>query len=225
MIEELGRVHSLKRGSRSAQLAIDAEVVLKGVQLGDSIAVNGVCLTVTEFSATTFVVDIMAETLRKTNLEQLSPGARVNLERALRLSDRLGGHIVSGHIDGVGRLLREERQDIARVLEIGAPAAVLKYVLEKGSVAIDGISLTVVEVKDQSFTVSLIPHTAGLTTLGFKKVGDTVNLEADIIGKYVERLLRPAFGAAKEPQSPAALNSQGAKNGLTLDFLTKNGFM
>jgi len=225
LVEELGRVHSLKRGSRSAQLAINAEVVLKGVQLGDSIAVNGVCLTVTEFSATTFVVDIMAETLRKTNLEQLSPGDRVNLERALRLSDRLGGHIVSGHIDGVGRLLREERQDIAKVLEIGAPAAVLKYVLEKGSVAIDGISLTVVEVKEQSFTVSLIPHTAGLTTLGFKKVGDTVNLEADIIGKYVERLLRPAFGNGIKPQSPASLNPRGSESGLTLDFLAKNGFM
>lgn len=225
MVEELGRVHSLKRGSRSAQLTINAEVVLKGVQLGDSIAVNGVCLTVTEFSATTFVVDIMAETLRKTNLEQLVPGTRVNLERALRLSDRLGGHIVSGHIDGVGRLLREERQDIATVLEIGAPAAVLKYILEKGSVAIDGISLTVVEVKEESFTISLIPHTRGLTTLGFKKVGDTVNLEADIIGKYVERLLRPAFGNGKEPQSPASLNPRGSESGLTLDFLTKNGFM
>ena len=225
MVEELGRVHSLKRGSRSAQLTINAEMVLKGVQLGDSIAVNGVCLTVTEFSATTFVVDIMAETLRKTNLEQLVPGDRVNLERALLLSDRLGGHIVSGHIDGVGRLLREEKQDIAKVLEIGAPAGVLKYILEKGSVAIDGISLTVVEVMDQSFTVSLIPHTRGLTTLGFKKVGDTVNLEADIIGKYVERLLRPAFGEGKEPRSPASLNSRSAESGLTLDFLTKNGFM
>jgi len=219
LVEELGRVHSLRRGSRSAQLAINAELVMNGVQLGDSIAVNGVCLTVTEFSASTFVVDIMAETLRRTNLEQLVPGARVNLERALRLGDRLGGHIVSGHIDGVGIFLREEKQDIARVFEIGAPSEVLKYILEKGSIAVDGISLTVVQVNEKSFTVSLIPHTAGLTTLGFKRIGDTVNLEADIIGKYVERLLRPATGGEK------GNNSLGAETGLTLDFLVKNGFM
>jgi riboflavin synthase len=220
LVEEMGRVHSLRRGSRSAQLAINAEIVLKEVRLGDSIAVNGVCLTVTEFTSNTFVADVMAETLKRTNLEHLVPGTRVNLERALRLGDRLGGHIVSGHIDGVGVLLGEDKHDIARVFEIEAPPGVLKYIIEKGSIAVDGISLTVVMVNEKSFTVSLIPHTSGLTTLGYKRIGDTVNLEADIIGKYVERLLNPVWGGVTKEN-----NSTGRETSLTLDFLAKNGFV
>ena len=205
---------------------------MEGIKLGDSIAVNGVCLTVTEFTSNTFIIDVMAETLKRTNLGQLRPSDRVNLERALRLGDRLGGHLVSGHIDGVGTILREEKQDIARILEISGPPSVLRYTLEKGSIAIDGISLTLVGVTDHSFTVSLIPHTAGLTTLGYKKVGDTVNLEADIIGKYVEKLLgkremkegRDSQQEVAKGLTPGITGTTVAGGGLTLEFLVKNGF-
>jgi riboflavin synthase len=229
----MGRVHSIRHGSRSARLIIKADVVLPGVKLGDSIAVNGVCLTVTEFNASTFVVDVMAETLKRTNLGRLVPGDRVNLERALRVGDRLGGHIVSGHIDGVGSILREEKQDIARIIEISAPPGVARYTIEKGSITVDGISLTIVSVTDHSFTLSLIPHTANMTTLGFKGVGDTVNLEADIIGKYVERLLGRGrlgeFGEINEAQTdshfPDATGSTVAGGGLTLEMLVKSGFL
>ncbi len=208
IVEELGRLRGLKKGSKSALLEIAAREVLQDVKLGDSIAVNGVCLTVTGFTKDWFTADVMAETLGKTNLGSLRPGDRVNLERALRLSDRLGGHLVSGHIDGVGTIIGQQVVDIAVVTEIEAPPQVLKYVVGKGSVAIDGISLTVVEVTSRGFTVSLIPHTAKLTTLGFKKIGDRVNLEGDVIGKYVERLLH--F------ERPGNLNP---------DFLSKHGFL
>ncbi|MDA8211164.1 MAG: riboflavin synthase [Clostridia bacterium] len=208
IVEELGRLRGLKKGSKSALLEIAAREVLQDVKLGDSIAVNGVCLTVTGFTKDWFTADVMAETLGKTNLGSLRPGDRVNLERALRLSGRLGGHLVSGHIDGVGTIIGQQVVDIAVVTEIEAPPQVLKYVVGKGSVAIDGISLTVVEVTSRGFTVSLIPHTAKLTTLGFKKIGDRVNLEGDVIGKYVERLLH--F------ERPGNLN---------LDFLSKHGFL
>jgi len=216
IVEELGRVQSIAAGSRSARLTIECSKVLDGVQLGDSIAVNGVCLTVTAFNDRSFSVDVMAETLKRSNLGSLVPGERVNLERALRLSDRLGGHLVSGHIDGVGTLLREEWEDFARVLEISAPPNVLRYTIEKGSVAVDGISLTVVKLTEKSFFVSLIPHTQSITTLGFKKIGDTVNLEGDIIGKYVERLM---FARQQE-------GTAGSSSGkLTLEFLAAKGFI
>ena len=171
IVEELGVLKSINKTSKSARLIIEGQVVLDDVKLGDSIAVNGVCLTVTEFDARTFAVDVMAETLAKSNIGLLKPSSRVNLERALRLSDRLGGHLVSGHIDGTGSIIGQQQVEIAVVTEIKAPPQVMKYIVRKGSVAIDGISLTVVDHTEDTFRVSLIPHTAKLTTLGFKKTG------------------------------------------------------
>lgn len=212
IVEELGTIKSMGRGAKSIKLTMGADLVLEDVKIGDSIAVNGICLTVTEFSKSQFTVDVMAETLQRTNLGKLKAGARVNLERALRLSDRLGGHIVSGHIDGVGTIINQQQVDIALLTEIKAPPEVLKYVVKKGSVAIDGISLTVVDYSSDSFTVSLIPHTAKLTTLGFKKTGDEVNLEGDMLVKYMERLM------AGKKDNPVA-------KGLSMDFLAGNGFI
>lgn len=214
IVEELGRLKKIQKGADSARLAIEGAVVLQEVKLGDSIAVNGICLTVTEFNDRFFAVDVMAETLRKTNLAELKPGDPVNLERALRVGDRLGGHIVSGHIDGVGQITGRRREDIALLTEITAPAEVMRYVIKKGSVAIDGISLTVVDRTENSFQVSLIPHTAKMTTLGYKKPGDRVNLESDIIGKYVERLM----GLSQPAES-------GSKQGLTMEYLADKGFL
>lgn len=209
IIEELGIVRRLERGSDSCIISIQANQVLGDVQLGDSIAVNGVCLTVTSFDKEHFTADMMAETLAKTNLKDLSTGQRVNLERAVRLGDRMGGHLVQGHVDAVGIISSQQRVDIARILRINAPDEILKYLVAKGSVAIDGISLTVVEVLYDSFTVSIIPHTAQKTTLGFKNPGDTVNLEADIIGRYVEKLLKRSEGKNKSVLSPEFLAEHG----------------
>lgn len=213
IVEELGRLKKMQKGADSARLTIEGAVVLEDVKLGDSIAVNGICLTVTEFNDRFFSVDVMAETLRKTNLEELRPGDPVNLERALRVGDRLGGHIVSGHIDGVGHIAAQRREDIAVVTEISAPAEVMRYIIKKGSVAVDGISLTVVDRTENTFSVSLIPHTAKMTTLGYKKVGDRVNLESDIIGKYVEQMM----GLGPEKSGP--------KRGLTMEYLADKGFL
>ncbi len=215
IIEEMGKVKKIQLGSDSARLTIEGDVVLKDVKLGDSIAVNGICLTVVSHNVRFFDVDVMAETLRKTNLEELKPGDRVNLERALRVGDRLGGHIVSGHIDGVGTIVRQRREDIAVLTEIRGPAEVMKYVVKKGSIAIDGTSLTVVDCNDDTFQVSLIPHTAKLTTLGYKTAGERVNLESDIIGKYVERLM----GAKGDD------NTDGQTGSLSLEYLARNGFL
>ncbi len=215
IVEELGKLRKIQRGSDSAKLTIEGSVVLNDVRLGDSIAVNGVCLTVVRYNDRFFDVEVMAETLRKTNLEELKPGDLVNLERALRVGDRLGGHIVSGHIDGVGEIVSQQREDIAILTDIRAPAGVMKYVVKKGSVAVDGISLTVVDCTDEMFRVSLIPHTARMTTLGYKKVGDRVNLESDIIGRYVERLMN--FRETGR--------DKGSGGPLTLDFLAEKGFL
>lgn len=214
LVEELGKVRNINQGAQSARLTIEAKEILTDVKLGDSIAVNGVCLTVTSFSGGEFTVDVMAETLKRSNIGKLKPGAPVNLERALRMGDRLGGHLVSGHIDGVGVIRGQENLDIAIVTEIEAPPQVMKYILPKGSVAIDGISLTVVDHTKDSFRVSLIPHTASVTTLGYKGRGDLVNLEGDMIGKYVERFV----SATNEAQT------KNRKTRLTADFLAENGF-
>lgn len=214
LVEELGTIISIAKGARSARLFIAASQVLEDGKIGDSIAVNGVCLTVVAIEGNGFQADVMAETLNKSNLGDLRPGEKVNLERALRLSDRLGGHLVSGHIDGVGKIIRQEVMDIAIVTEIEAPSELLKYVIPKGSVAIDGISLTVVSVQKNSFTVSLIPHTAKITSLGFKKVGDKVNLEADIVGKYIERMMHYQNDSENESESQ-----------LSMEFLADNGFI
>jgi len=211
IIEELGIVTRLNRGSNSCQISIQASKVLEDVKLGDSIAINGVCLTVTSFDRGQFAADMMAETLAKTNLNDLGSGQRVNLERAARLGDRMGGHLVQGHVDAVGTIVEQQTVDIAKVLRINAPQEILDYLVAKGSVAIDGISLTVVAVFPDSFTVSIIPHTAKMTTLGFKKTGDTVNLETDIIGRYVEKLLRR--------------NGTQHKSGLSSEFLAEHGFL
>ncbi|HBV99518.1 MAG: riboflavin synthase subunit alpha [Peptococcaceae bacterium BICA1-7] len=214
LVEELGTVRGVSRGADSAKIHLQAQKVLEDIKIGDSIAVNGVCLTAVEFDRGRFVADVMAETLSKTNLVGLRPGDRVNLERALRLGDRLGGHLVSGHIDGVGSITRQEKHDIATLITITAPAGVMKYIIKKGSVAIDGTSLTVVDFGPDFFQVSLIPHTAHMTTLGFKKTGDTVNLEGDLVGKYIERLLAARQGVGEER----------AGRGLTFDFLAEKGF-
>lgn len=212
LVEEMGTLLRVEGGSDFLRLVIRAEKIMADLKVGDSVAVNGVCLTVTNLGGNFFHADVMAETMRKTNLGSLKPGDGVNLERALRLSDRLGGHLVSGHIDGVGTIVRQEREGIAVVTEIEAPREVLRYLVPKGSVAVDGISLTVVDVKEGAFTVSLIPHTIKSTTLQFKKRGDVVNLEADLIAKYVEKFLRQ-----KEERQ--------AKSGLTLETLREAGFL
>lgn len=211
IIEELGVVTNIKLLPDSAELSIQAEKVLEETKLGDSIAVNGVCLTVIRLGLREFTVDVMAETLAKTSLAQLKPGSKVNLERALQLSSRLGGHLVSGHVDSVGTIKRITSQGIASVYEIGIPPYLSLFVLPKGSIAIDGISLTVVQVSNDSFSVSLIPHTFSHTTLGLKKVGDKVNLETDMIGKYVASFL----GNSKRQ----------AEDKLSIDFLAQHGFI
>lgn len=189
IVEETGKIESVANGNKSAIITIIADKVLKGTKIGDSIAVNGVCLTVTSISGNKFTADVMAETIRRSSLGTLKHGSKVNLERAMAADGRFGGHIVSGHIDGTGVIRSLEREDNAVWVEIETPDKLLKYIVEKGSIAIDGISLTVAKLTDDSFSVSVIPHTGEETTLLAKKPGDIVNLENDIVGKYVERLM------------------------------------
>jgi len=190
IVEELGEVVALERGGgASARLAVRGPVVTAGAAAGDSIAVNGVCLTVTGLSGDVFTADVMKETLDRSSLGALEPGSPVNLERAVPAGGRLGGHIVQGHVDGVGTVLSREPGDNWEIVRFSFPPALSRYVVEKGSIAVDGVSLTVVEAAGDSFTVSLIPTTLELTTLGRKRPGDPVNLEVDVIAKYVERLL------------------------------------
>lgn len=207
IIEEVGKVRALRRGARSFSLEIGACKVLEGTQVGDSIATNGVCLTVTRLEEDGFTADVMPETVERTALRFLHSGDRVNLERALRFDSRLGGHLVAGHVDGTGRIADLREDDTALRLTVEADPALLRYVVAQGSIAIDGVSLTVVRVDERSFSVSLIPHTQGVTTLHGRRVGDRVNLENDMIVKYVEKLM------GRTPQS-----------GLTIDFLRENGF-
>lgn len=189
LVEEIGIVKSVIKGEKSIKIIIEASKVLEDVKLGDSIAVNGVCLTVTEYTSGNFAVDVMAETIRKSNLINLNKGNKINLERALRMGDRLGGHIVSGHIDGVGNITKYQAEDNAVWVSVSAPSNILKYIIQKGSIAIDGISLTVAYADTKIFKVSVIPHTKNVTTLLNKKIGDKVNLECDMIGKYIEKLI------------------------------------
>ena len=212
IIEEVGVVKSIRMGAQSAVITIQAEKVMEDIHVGDSIATNGVCLTVTSFDKNSYSVDVMHETLRRTNLGTLKSGSRVNLERAMAADGRFGGHIVAGHVDDPGTITSMEIHDNAFWSTIRTTAALLKYIGEKGSIAIDGISLTVARVDDKSFAVSVIPHTGANTTLLEKKPGDTVNLETDMVGKYVEKLLRYEESEEK-PQS-----------GITMDFLKSHGF-
>lgn len=214
IIEEMGAVESVSVGAKSAVIKILANKVLEGSKVGDSIAVNGVCLTVTSIASGKFTADVMAETMRRSSLGGLNRGSRVNLERAMAADGRFGGHIVSGHIDGTGVVCSMKREDNAVWVEIETPNEILKYIVEKGSIAIDGISLTVAKLSGKGFAVSVIPHTGEETTLLKCKIGDRVNLENDIIGKYVERLM--LFG--KEDKNNTS------KSGISWEFLAENGF-
>ncbi len=211
IIEETGTIRAVKRGSISASLHIEAKQVLQDVKIGDSINTNGVCLTVTAFDRHGFEVDVMAETMRKTNLGALVPGSQVNLERALRLSDRLGGHLVSGHIDGTGTVEGLEQEENATWITIRTTREIARYIVSKGSVAIDGISLTVVDVSQGTFRVSIIPHTGKETTLLAKKPGDALNIECDITAKYIEKFLRE--------------DAPNRGDNIDINFLNKHGFI
>ncbi len=188
IVEELGEVVALEPRGDSARLTVRGAVVTADAGHGDSIAVNGVCLTVADAEGDSFTADVMKETLDRSSLGALSPGSRVNLERAVRADQRLGGHIVQGHVDGTGEVLSREPGEHWEVVRLSLPANLARYVVEKGSIAVDGVSLTVAGVTDDSFSVSLIPTTLELTTLGCKKPGEPVNLEVDVIAKYVEKL-------------------------------------
>ncbi len=210
IVEETGRIIRIKRGSSSTGLTVEGHKVMERIHLGDSIAVNGVCLTVTGFNGNTFTADIMPETLRKTNLAGIRPGDRVNLERALTLDKFIGGHLVSGHIDGTGTIDEVTREDNAIWIAVRAGEDILQFIIPKGSVALDGASLTVAGVEGDVFRVSLIPHSAEITVLGAKKPGSTVNIECDMIGKYVKKFVDAAAGRTNKE--------------ITVDFLQKHGF-
>lgn len=210
LIEEIGTMEGSVNGEKSMKLTLKSSKVLENIKIGDSISTNGVCLTVASFNDTTFTVDVMPETMRKTNLGNLKQGSLVNLERALKVSDRLGGHIVSGHVDGTGCIKDFKVEGNATWVIIETKPEVIKYIIPKGSIAIDGTSLTVVEVADNFFRVSIIPITKEDTILLKKKVGDKVNLECDIVGKYIERFL--TF-------------KEGKKESMDMKFLADNGFL
>ena len=220
IIEEVGTVMSVKSSANAMKLTIRAPKVTQDINMGDSIAVNGICLTACGLGRESFTVDVMGETLSRTSLKVLKCGSHVNLERALALNGRLGGHIVSGHIDGTGTVTAIKNDDIARLITISAPQAVMDLIVEKGSVAVDGISLTVASVSSGDFTVSVIPHTMDNTILTEKTPGDTVNLENDCIGKYVRNLMELS---EYEMQDAAARRCSG-KSRVTAGFLTENGF-
>ncbi|MCR5785349.1 MAG: riboflavin synthase [Eubacterium sp.] len=212
IIEEQGVIEGIKNGEKSSVLRVGADRVLEGTLIGDSISLNGVCLTVTKIFGKSYECDVMAETLRYSSLGDLKVKDKVNLERALALGSRLGGHIVSGHIDGCGVIEGTKREDNAVWVSIKAPENIMKYVIKKGSIAIDGVSLTVAEVEEGGFKVSLIPHTAKETGLLDKKTGDRVNLENDVIGKYVEKML-------------GQNNEKTQENTLTKETLFNYGFI
>ncbi|HWQ79428.1 MAG TPA: riboflavin synthase [Anaerovoracaceae bacterium] len=206
IIEETGRVERVTRGAKSSRLRIRAGRVLEDTRAGDSICTSGVCLTVAKLEGDCFEADVTAETTRRSKLGSLATGSRVNLERAIRLDGRLGGHMVSGHIDGTGAVRSLSREENAVWLSVSAGKELLRYIVEKGSVAVDGVSLTVASVDREGFRVSVIPHTGRETTLLQLKIGDAVNLECDIVGKYVEKLLGQVQG-----QSMEAAQGQGVE--------------
>jgi len=209
IIEETGTVQAITTNDAGTALSITADKVLEGTIVGDSIAVNGVCLTVTSISGRTFTADVMPETVRRTSLARLHPGAAINLERAMKASGRLGGHIVSGHVDGCGLVESITPDGIALRVTVSLAPGLLKYIAQKGSVTLDGVSLTVIAVDDRSFAVSLIPKTRATTTLGALKTGSMINVEVDVLARYIERLL--TAGAKQQ-------------NAISLDWLKENGF-
>lgn len=212
IVEEIGTIAGIQKGTKSAVLTIQAEKVFSDIHIGDSIALNGVCLTVTSFSGNTYTADVMNETLRRSSLGSLTIGSKVNLERAMAANGRFGGHIVSGHIDGTGTITKVEKDDNAIWYTIAAEENLMKYIVEKGSIAIDGISLTVAKRSDMDFAISMIPHTAKETVLSQKKPGDIVNLENDIVGKYIEQLMHYEKKEEKK------------ESRLTKEFLLQAGF-
>lgn len=213
IIEEIGQIKHIVLGTKSSAMIIGADKVLDDVKIGDSISTNGVCLTVSRFGSDYFEADVMAETMRRTNFRELKPGDKVNLERAMQLNGRFGGHIVSGHVDGTGVIVSMKKEENAVWVSIGTNENILKYIVEKGSITIDGISLTVTYVDDHIFKVSIIPHTGAQTTLLGKKIGDSVNLENDLIGKYVEKMLK------------SRMQSAGVRSSvIDEDYLRKYGF-
>jgi len=209
IIEEISTIARITRGTQSGQIVIQAEKVLEDCKIGDSIAVNGACLTVIRTGADSFTADVSPETLRRTNLGELSRGDKVNLERSLKLQDRLGGHIVLGHVDEVGLITGMQAEDNATIMRVAVSSDTMRYIVQKGSVCVDGVSLTITNLLENSFDVSLIPHTKAVTTMGTKKVGDQVNIEVDILGRYVERLL---------PQ-------ETKQSSISTEFLSEHGFL
>ena len=244
IIEEVGAIDRISRGARSAHLRVSCQVVTEGTRPGDSIAVNGVCLTATHVERGGFEADVMEETVARTSLATLKAGSPVNLERAMPADGRFGGHIVAGHVDGTGRIRRITKEEMAVIYEVevgrdaqsemaadsttrGTLGPSMRYIVEKGSIAIDGISLTVAGVSEDSFTVSIIPHTIAHTTLAEKKEGDIVNLETDIIGKYVEKLLSGEKNTVTTPGRNSEKQQSGELSGdydKAKEFLLKNGF-
>lgn len=210
IVEELGEVVNMTRSANSMILTIHAKKIMSDLKIGDSVSTNGVCLTVTEMGSDYYKADVMHETMNRSSLGKLKRGSHVNLERAMRADGRFGGHIVSGHIDGTGNITSIKKDDNAVWYTIAAPENIMRYIIEKGSVAIDGISLTVAKVTNKDFSVSIIPHTIKETILGEKRVGDIVNLENDLVGKYVEKLLQPA---------------DSTQSKIDKNFLMMNGFM
>ncbi|NEZ45753.1 riboflavin synthase [Clostridium niameyense] len=213
IVEEIGAVLNIKEGQNFLYVIIKAAKVIENLNLGDSIAVNGVCLTVTDFNKDSFTADVMGETIRKSSLKTLKKGSLVNLERALTLNKPLGGHIVSGHIDGIGEIKNIKTEAIATFLTIKAQGYILKYLVSKGSVALDGVSLTLVQVERDCFTVSLIPHTKEKTILNYKSKGDIVNIECDVIGKYIYKFMN------------LKIEDNSKNNSITLEMLTNKGFL
>ncbi|MCR4806241.1 MAG: riboflavin synthase [Lachnospiraceae bacterium] len=211
IIEEVGTINDIGLTGKSGVISIKASRVLEGTRIGDSIAVNGVCLTVTNLTSYGFSADVMPETIKRTSFDKASRGDRVNLERAMAADGRFGGHIVSGHIDGVGTIREYRNEGNAVWVTVTAAPSILRYIVEKGSIAIDGISLTVAYVDDTCFKVSIIPHTGEETTLLKKRAGDPVNLETDIIGKYVGKLISPYTEA----------DGNNRSGGLTMDMLAE----
>ena len=228
IIEEVGTVASIKKGANSAVLTSQARTILDDVKLGDSIAVNGVCLTVTALTPSAFAADVMHETLNRSSLGKLHSGSTVNLERAMAANGRFGGHIVSGHIDGTGQIESMRREENAVWVTIACTDKILDLIVEKGSICIDGISLTVAAVTKRNFSVSVIPHTGEETTLLKKKAGDPVNLENDIVGKYIQKFVdigrNSGADRGKMPDGDNAAGNAKGNPGLSMEFLQKYGF-
>lgn len=210
LVQEIGKIVSIKDGKNSIQIKIECENVLKDANIGDSIATNGICLTAIEVSKHYFIADCMHETLKRTNLSNLKIGSLVNLEKSLTLSTPLGGHLVTGDVDCVGQIVNIHQDGIAKIIEIKIPNKYMKYIVDKGRISLDGASLTIMNLTDDTFSVSLIPHSQENLTLGLKNIGDIINVETDLIGKYVENLLN--------------FKEEKKESKLSLEFLLQNGF-